>query len=319
MLDSILGALLPVAVTLALGMLAGWHGDEDARAAKSLNRMVLLYALPLALFTGTVTISREELLADWRLMLILSCGTLIPYLLAYLAARYGFKRGAQAAALQALAFGFPAIPFIGLPILRPIIQDKATLVVDFAGLSVNLLVVPLTLILLSYAQAAQSAEGQETGKPSVFKTILAAAREAITQPVVLAPLGAIACVLLGFHLPKLLTGSMKLLGSTVGGIALFSSGIILQSERPGFSMPAAITSAGRLIVIPGCTYLILKLTKVDHALIQQTTLGLGIAAAPLIVILATRYDTGQKENAAVLLYTNVFAFLTLGFFIWLTK
>ncbi len=43
MLGVILGALLPVIATLALGMLAGWRRDEDTAAAESLNRMVLVY------------------------------------------------------------------------------------------------------------------------------------------------------------------------------------------------------------------------------------------------------------------------------------
>ena len=30
MINVILGALLPAVVTLALGMLAGWHRDQDA-------------------------------------------------------------------------------------------------------------------------------------------------------------------------------------------------------------------------------------------------------------------------------------------------
>ncbi len=60
MIEVILNALLPVVVTLGQGTLAGWHGDNDVRAAKSLNRMVLVYGLPLALFASTVTIPRPE-------------------------------------------------------------------------------------------------------------------------------------------------------------------------------------------------------------------------------------------------------------------
>ena len=61
---AILGALLPVIVTLALGMLAGWRRDEDTQAAESLNRMVLVYALPLALFAGTALPFVAAFLAD---------------------------------------------------------------------------------------------------------------------------------------------------------------------------------------------------------------------------------------------------------------
>ena len=83
----ILGALLPVIVTLALGMLAGWHRDEDTAAAEALNRMVLVYALPLALFAGTITVSRQELVSAWPLLAALLAGTVLPYLAALLTGR----------------------------------------------------------------------------------------------------------------------------------------------------------------------------------------------------------------------------------------
>ena len=123
----ILGALMPVIVTLALGMLAGWRRDEDTKAAESLNRMVLIYALPLALFAGTITVSRQELVNQWPLLLALLAGTVLPFLLAYLMGHYFAGRTMQAAALQAMAFGFPAIAFTGIPILTQLIATRLPL------------------------------------------------------------------------------------------------------------------------------------------------------------------------------------------------
>ena len=48
MISVIIGTLLPVVVTLALGMLAGWHRDYDVGAVRILNHMVLVYALARA-------------------------------------------------------------------------------------------------------------------------------------------------------------------------------------------------------------------------------------------------------------------------------
>jgi len=46
MLSTVLGALLSVVVTILLGFVAAWHHDFDAKQASTLNRMVLLYAVP---------------------------------------------------------------------------------------------------------------------------------------------------------------------------------------------------------------------------------------------------------------------------------
>jgi predicted permease len=51
--ETVLAALAPIAVTSLLGFVAAWHHDFAAKDAAVLNRMVLLYAVPVALFVGT--------------------------------------------------------------------------------------------------------------------------------------------------------------------------------------------------------------------------------------------------------------------------
>ena len=69
MLDTIIAALLPIVITLMLGFAAGWHHDFDAKQAAVLNRMVMLYALPLSLFAGMVGTPRDQVLAQGPLAL----------------------------------------------------------------------------------------------------------------------------------------------------------------------------------------------------------------------------------------------------------
>jgi malonate transporter and related proteins len=54
MLDTIVEAILPMVVTFLLGFVAAFRGDFGPKDAAILNRMVLLYAVPLMLFVGTV-------------------------------------------------------------------------------------------------------------------------------------------------------------------------------------------------------------------------------------------------------------------------
>jgi predicted permease len=50
MLATVLGVILPIVVTVLLGFVAAWHHDCGSKDAPILNRMVLVYAVPLALF-----------------------------------------------------------------------------------------------------------------------------------------------------------------------------------------------------------------------------------------------------------------------------
>ena len=57
MINTVLNALLPMVVTFLLGFVAAWRHDFGSKDATVLNRMVLRYAVPLALFAGTVMTS----------------------------------------------------------------------------------------------------------------------------------------------------------------------------------------------------------------------------------------------------------------------
>ncbi len=135
----------------------------------------------------------------------------------------------------------------------------------------------------------------------------------------LSPVIAILIVLANIHIPAVVSSSLKLLGSTVGGISLFASGIILQSQPLTFSVPAAISTICRLLLIPGLAYAAFSVFGSNGDLRKFSVLGLSLAAAPMQVILSTRYGTDERENASVLLYTNVLCIPTLALFIWLTR
>ena len=64
MVETVLGALAPIVVTLLLGFVAAWRHDFEPTEATVLNRMVMLYAVPIALFVGTIGTARAELVKD---------------------------------------------------------------------------------------------------------------------------------------------------------------------------------------------------------------------------------------------------------------
>jgi len=86
--STIISALLPIVVTLMLGFAAGWHQDFDGKQAAILNRMVMLYALPLNLFAGMMSTARDQVLAQKPLALAILLGMAGSYALVLVIARY---------------------------------------------------------------------------------------------------------------------------------------------------------------------------------------------------------------------------------------
>src|ERR1700733_5650102 len=149
MLDTIFSALLPMVVTFLLGFVAAWRHDFGSMDAATLNRMVLLYAVPLALFAGTVTTSRTALGQDIPLVIALCVAIIGFYGVVFLFSRIVFRMHVSTSALAALTASAPAVPFVGPAVLGDLFGRLSAIPVALASLVINLTVVPVTLLLLA--------------------------------------------------------------------------------------------------------------------------------------------------------------------------
>ena len=312
MIQTIVGALLPVVVTLLLGFVAGWRHDFDGKQATTLNRMVMLYALPLALFAGMAGIPRNEVLAQRELALALFIGMIGFYALVVLVS-YGFlKRNLSFASLRALAIAGPAVPFVGPAVLGNLFGASSVMPISIASLLMNLIQVPVTLMALSGATRSQATSN--VPKPSLGGQIVKALRE----PVVWAPLAALALVLLNIQFPEVIRNALMLLGGSTGGVALFASGIVLFSRRVVFNRAVAVSVLARNIVIPAAMMALVRLLGWPADVSREAVLTLAIPTSSIPVILAVQYQTAEQEMASTLFFSTVLSVVTMGGFIWLT-
>lgn len=317
-MEIVVAAIVPIVLSRLLGYVAGWHHDETPTTAKAINVMVLHYSLPLALFAATVATPRAELLKQGPLALILFMGMVVPFALAF-AACYKVSGGDMSASvLQALGFGFPAIPFVGVAVLTPLIGSAAVIVVAVGGCIINLILVPISFVLLSLSGQKDAPpvkggagpcqphhehdgsgealpEKADPPKPGIGAVILSSLKE----PVMWAPVGGLLLVLSGVPIPKLVMGALQFLDSTSGAVSLFASGIILQAQKPTISWPVAISALGRNLLIPGAALLIPGALGVDHDLRKTAVPALALPAAAMQITLALRYQTNERENASL--------------------
>jgi malonate transporter and related proteins len=328
--NTVIGALLPLIVTLALGFFAAWHHDFTPAQAPVLNRMVLLYALPLLLFTGTVTIKRSTLTSDLGLAAAIAGGMLGTFLVMFLIVRFALRRPVGVSALTALAVGAPAIPFAGVVVLGYLYGPSLSAVpVAVGALVFNVIEVPVTLVLLSAAAGpAAEMQARAASAPTVGPSPAAHAadRESLAQhvlstvkePVVWAPVLALVFVVVGVQLPFALVNAMKLLGSATTGVALFASGIVLFSQRIAVSRFVVGAVAMRNVVAPAAVWVILAAIGMSHTDLRLAVLANALPAPVAAVIFAVQYRQGQREMASVVLFSSVGSLLTLAVFIALT-
>ncbi|MGW4490543.1 AEC family transporter [Streptomyces sp. NPDC004376] len=313
MLHTVLGALLPIVLTLVLGFLAAWHHDFTTAQASVLNRMVMLYALPLSLFAGMVTTRRSELISDGVLAAAIAGAMVLGYVVTYLVSQYVLRHDVGFSALAALSVGGPAVPFVGVSVLGYLFGSSSAVPIAVAALVMNIVQVPVTIVLLSVARASTD-HGSSPASRGLRPHIV----HALKEPVVWAPILGLVFVLAGVRFPDVLDDSFKLLGSATGGVALFASGVILFAQKVSFSRPVVAIVLSRNVVVPCLLWAVMAAAGASSTTIREAVVTLAIPIASISVILAVQYKKSERVVASSLFISTVLSIVTLGAFIALT-
>ena len=311
MLDA-LKVLLPVFVTMGLGYWAARHHEFDAKQVPVLNKVVLLYAVPMSISVGILQLSRSTLLHNAGLMLVLIGGLAAVDVLAFALIWYGARRDVATSALQAMAISFPAVPFIGPSLLTPLFGPNSAILIAAVALVGNIVIVPFTIVCLSLQAGEKTASGSaHTALARQFRKALV---HGVSQPIVWAPVLALVVVLLGVDVGQTFDASLKLLGAAGGGVGLFTTGIVLQSQRVSLSWPVVVSVAGKNVLTPlallGFAYLV---GQGAHA--GEIAVTASILAAPIIATLAIENNVAVKEMSSTLLLSALTSTVTTGAFI----
>jgi malonate transporter and related proteins len=329
MIDTILSALLPMVVTFLLGFVAAWRHDFGSKEASTLNRMVLLYAVPLALFAGTVTTSRAALGQDIPLVIALCVAIIGLYGVVFLFSRIVFRMQVSTSALAALTASAPAVPFVGPAVLGELFGELSAIPIAIASLIINLTVVPATLLLLALdstggapqesTPVAQEAEHSPSSPRSYASILAAKLGETVKEPIVWAPVLAFIIVLSGFHIPQLIVRSLSLLGHASGGVALFACGIVLASGKIKINWYVLFFVLLKNILQPALVLGGLRWIGYGTPIVSEAVLTTAIPAMPIVIMFALQYRVAQAEAASAVFLSVMGSVITMGVFIALTS
>lgn len=307
MFDLIISSLFPMAFMLALGYFAGYHQDFSKDNAATLNKMVMLYALPLCLFSNIATTSIHKIIEQKDTLLALFLVMLPIYLITLFISRVIFKQTLGVSALISFAISVPAISFIGIPILGSIIGPISSIPIAVGCIFINIFQMPITIILLSLDKS----NGNES--VSFIKSILSA----IKQPVVWAPILALIFVFLDFKVPATLIASFRLLGNGTGGIALFSSGIILYSYKIVLTKGVWLIAISKNLAVPFIAWGVVRLLNFPPEIVKETVLTMSLPSAVFTIILGINYNQGQQLMTSNLFLSCILSLLTMALFMYI--
>ncbi|HHF8280642.1 TPA: AEC family transporter [Klebsiella pneumoniae] len=302
------GAILPVIITVIIGYISGKRKDFNWQLAGDINKIVMLYALPLSIFSNMVMTPRHIVMTMGPVAVAIILALILSFVIPLLVARYLFRRDLALSTLQALAIGSPAVPFIGTSVLAFLFGTVSASLITVSSITQNVFQLPLVMILMSVA----------TGDKSQHISFGARVVNAIKQPVVWSPVIALIIVLADIHIPQTISMSLGLLGKASGGLALFAAGIVLYTRSIVITTATIITVIARNILVPGACYLILLKMGFSMEQIKEVVLTMAIPVGSIAIIIAMQYKTGEQEMASTMALSIIASIITMGGFIFLT-
>lgn len=317
MLHIILYAIVPIFVIMALGYVSGKKGAFSAENARTLNKVVLNYALPAALFVSIVQANREMLSEDIKLTIVSFAVLIACFFLVFFVFKYLFKNNTTGdAAISALISGSPTIGFLGFAVLEPIFGSSATvaLVIAIVSIVVNAVGIPIGLSLLNAGNAAQAVAQNGGKKPNPWKPVL----QALAQPVAWAPILAVILVLFRCPWPEYLNPSFDLIKGANASVAVFAAGITLSSVKIELNGQVFMGTFLKLIVMPLALLVVGLLVGMTPLNLKMLVVAGALPPAFSGIIIASRYNTYVATGTSSLAVSTLLFMAACPLWIWFT-
>ena len=313
MIDILIKDILPIFVIMFLGYMAGKKRVFQSADSKVLNKLVLTYALPAALFVSIVKADRTMLFDDLRLTLISLIIITAMFLWAYFSCYRFFKHTKSEAAVCALIAGSPTIGFLGFAILEPIYGSTPTtgLVVAIISIVVNAVTIPIGMTLMNRGKGstAQTAGGKRSNP----------VLDALKEPVCWSPILAVILVLLDIKFPAILDPNFELIAKANSGVAVFAAGLTLSGMKFQLDKEVVYNTLQKLVLMPGVLLLVGLLFHMEADKLQMMVLAGALPPAFSGIIIGNQYQLYERTGTSTLAFSILLFVVAAPFWIWITR
>jgi malonate transporter and related proteins len=300
------GLILPVFAIIVTGWLAGWLGYISRSLADGLVHFAYNVAMPALLI---VTIAQEPArnLLEWRFLLAFGGGSMLCFLVVFLAVLAGWKRNLASGTMYGMTAAMTNTGFVALPILHSIYGQPAVLPAAVATMFVAAVMFPLTVVLLE----SDKASGSSARANLLMKQI-------VLNPMVLSTLTGLAWAIAGVPIPAPVAAYLNIFAGALTPCALFAIGLGLSVEgiRSNFAASMAL-SAVKLVIMPLIVYGLCVACGLKPLYTIAAVVCAAVPTAKTVYILAREHKEEEEMVAATVSMTTMFSVATLLGWIYL--
>jgi malonate transporter and related proteins len=286
-------SIVSIIITVLFGFVANKTKILDSKSNHSINQLIIKLTLPASIFSGMISIDSNNfnllITSSINIIVIITGLFIFSYVISFII----FKDKVMAVTL-AMLISLPGVLFYGLPILTPILHDKAIAVISATGIVQNLVILPFIFTIFS----------RHNGKTVSY-------RKLVFEPIIISPILAIGFILMGLHVPVYVTRSLELIGQCTTGLALISTGVILSQMKFIVTRKIIYFVVFKNLILPITLIFILKLTSVsyDHSL--PLILINAIPIGSICIIISTIYNIYVKEVSSIVTLSILFSSASL--------
>jgi len=297
-------SLVTVALIVALGWVAGKRGWIDEHTNKTIVNLLLLVAMPAALFGAFPGEFHAE---ELRSFLYGLGGGAAVFVVAIIISRLLFpkKRYKKKFFEYQFAYIFNNATFLGLPLIQTL--NNGQVPISYAGF-----IIVFNLALFSYGIMLFQQKFD-------WRHI---ARSFINPNVVAVVIGML-FFLMSWRLPNFANDSVKLVGSMMTPLALMCIGYMLSRSNLRRIMRQkmlVITSAAQLIIGPFATFIVLWLIGAPNDVIFILVLIQALPTATSLGLFAEKYGNSNESEVSsaseLVAISTVMSAVTLPIVIW---
>ncbi|MBJ9986294.1 AEC family transporter [Acinetobacter sp. S40] len=287
--------IVPIFLLLFAGFLSVSIRLISPDQIKALSAFIIKIALPAFLLYA---LSNKSLNDIWHPSYFVAYGggSLIIFALAFYCYRYCFDHALTPTAVLAMGASMSNTGFIGTAVLSLLMGSHAAIYISLTLILENLLILALVLAL---AEAGQ--QEQQRIWPLLQKT----AQNLLKNPVIIAIILGMGCILLDLQLPALVDQSLALLGKTASPLALFViGGSLVGMGMTAVNLQSGLLVAFKVILMPLLIYSLLRvLPDVSQEMLYAGTI---LAALPMPIafgIFGQAYGLNERALTPLMLST----------------
>ncbi|SEO08291.1 hypothetical protein SAMN04490248_101283 [Salinihabitans flavidus] len=312
-MTAILGITFPIYALIALGYVIVHKGVFEASDMRTLGRYVLNLALPALLFTAVAKRDVAEVFQP-DYMLVYALGGLLTAALAWGVLTLQRTDPARRA-LGVMGSICPNNAFVGYPIMLLAFPDLAGMILALNFLVENILLVPLSLLLMELAAGG--------GGRGPLRTLGGILLGLVKMPMIIGLLAGLAASLVGLTIPGPVDRVLSMLATSAAALSLIViGGSLVGLPLSGNRGLAAQIVALKLIAQPALVGAVLLALTAVGAVSLTPDLRVAVvlsAAMPMFgiyTVLAQRHGLAGAASLAMLGATTA-AFVTLNALLYL--